>query len=230
MRINDLTATASTVLSDAGGALLAGATGVIAAVRPADKPLHPRGETWTGRLFRHGSTRPCGVPWIDERGEDEALVRYSAAIGLPRGWPDFSGIGMRIEGPQGPADLLMASTGSGSLARFLLRPALGPDGFHSCLLPYEGPTGPVFLGAWPLGGGNLELLHSVEGEPWTPFAELIVAERSVEEPSFAPIQYPLPGLANYDWVERLRAPAYRTARRSRGTSPVHPDQDGPGPG
>jgi hypothetical protein len=34
--------------------------------------------------------------------------------------------------------------------------------------------------------------------------------------SFEPVGNLLPGLETYDWVRRLRAPAYRTARRSRG--------------
>jgi hypothetical protein len=33
--------------------------------------------------------------------------------------------------------------------------------------------------------------------------------------SFDPVRNVLPGLAPYDWVRRLREPAYLTARRSR---------------
>lgn len=47
----------------AGGQVLAEVVRGIAAVRPAAKPLHPRGVVVAGRIERLGSPVPTGSPW-----------------------------------------------------------------------------------------------------------------------------------------------------------------------
>ncbi len=76
--------------------MLAAATRTIALLRPARKPLHPDGEILRGRVRRDGSAPPAGVPWLDDAGEDEVLVRLSRAIGLPAGLPDIHGLALRV--------------------------------------------------------------------------------------------------------------------------------------
>ena len=91
---------ATHVVSSAGGQVLRAATGIVAA-RPAAKPLHPRGAVVRGDLRRSGATtsaRPTrsGVPWLDEPGNDEVLVRQSRSVGLPEGLPDVHGLALRF--------------------------------------------------------------------------------------------------------------------------------------
>ena len=85
--------------SAGGGALLASATGALASVRRAAKPLHPDGEVVAGRLHRRGAGAGAprtGVPWLDEPGEDDVEVRRSRAIGLPSWLPDIHGLAVRV--------------------------------------------------------------------------------------------------------------------------------------
>jgi hypothetical protein len=100
------------LVGSTGGVLLAGATQAIAAVRPAAKPLHPRGEVVRGRVFRRGARPGTGVAWLDTAGEDDVLVRRSRAIGLPGAAPDIHGLAVRVPRPDGGyGDLLFATTG-----------------------------------------------------------------------------------------------------------------------
>jgi len=63
--------------------------------------------------------------------------------------------------------------------------------------------------AWAVGSGR-----------WHEFAELLLDEDPAEETdqpvSFEPVRNVVPGLETYDWVRRLRDPAYLTAEKSRG--------------
>jgi hypothetical protein len=200
----------------AGGRVLEGATHLLSAVRTAPKPLHPRGTVWEARLVRTGTLLPTSVPWLDEAGEETAIVRVSAAIGLPHGWPDLQGLAIRLP-QQGGADLLLASTGAGRFTRFLLRPVRSSS-WHltTTLLPYRGPNGPILLAAAATEPQNYVLLRAEGQGEWVAFAHLRLVRKTDEEPSYDPVRRPLPGLGNYDWVARLRAPAYRRARQDRG--------------
>jgi hypothetical protein len=207
-------------LSSAGGATLATATGVLAAARRARKPLHPRGDLVAGVVRRTGSQTPAGVPWLDEPGEDQVLVRLSRAVGLPSGFPDIHGLALRVPLPDGRrADLLLASTGLGRATRFVLTASRSPQGRPlTTLLPYRAPRGPVVLGARPAREGSYDLLWSAPGGTWHPFGELVLTAAAGADPdvSFDPLLNTLPGLENYEWVRRLREPAYATARRTSG--------------
>ncbi|WP_162602280.1 hypothetical protein [Nocardioides daejeonensis] len=211
----------------AGGALLAGAAGVLGRLRRPAKPLHPRGEVWSACLTRHGrSEPPTGVPWLDDPGTDTAVVRLSAALGLPRPWPDVRGLALRVlDGPAAadglPADLLLATTGSGRISRFLLAPASRTTGHtFTTLLPYRGPQGAVEVSAQASGERRFGLCHATLAGPWQPFATLDLKERLSEEPTFDPLRHLVPGLSQFGWVRLLRDPAYRAARRIRSSRPV----------
>lgn len=204
----------------AGGLVLAAVTR-LAAARPAAKPLHPRGAVVRGTLQRFGAAGATGVPWLDQPGSDEVLVRRSRALGLPDGVPDVLGLAVRVPTPDGGhGDLLFATTGLGPVTRFTLLPARTsrPTAFTT-LLPYRTPAGPVLLGAQPRGPNGFSLSWAAGAGVWHGFAELRLHEESVGEPdalvSFDPVTCPVPGLESYGWVRRLREPAYRTARRSR---------------
>lgn len=202
--------------ASAGGQVLRAATAVVAA-RPARKPLHPRGEVVRGRLVREGVRPRTGVGWLDDPGEDDVLVRLSRAVGLPTALPDIHGLALRVPTAGGYGDVLLASTGTGRVTRFVLTAARRPGGRPmSSLLPYRTPSGPVLLGASERGPGSWRLAVATPRGPWQPFATLVVAEDGEDDSvSFDPVRNQVPGLEVPGWVSRLRAPSYRAARRSR---------------
>ncbi|MFE6648869.1 hypothetical protein ACFVJS_20055 [Nocardioides sp. NPDC057772] len=194
------------------------ATGVLAHLRPADKPLHPHGTVHLAVLRRHpGAT--TGAAFLDEGGSDEVVVRLSRAVGLPEPVPDINGLAVRVPTSGGEhADLLLATTGHGRWTRFLLAPRTRlPDGFFNTLLPYRTPTGPVWLGAQLVDEATWQLMWTRSGTDWTSFATLELIVESDRDPmlSFDPTRSTPPGLEIYGWHRRLRARAYATARRSR---------------
>ncbi len=213
-------ASAARAASSAGGQVLRAATRVIAA-RPAAKPLHPRGSIVQGTLHRTGAQDRTGAPWLDLAGEDHVLVRHSRAVGLPHPAPDIFGLALRVptEGG-GHGDLLLASTGLGRLTRFTLTAARSPYRRPlTTLLPYRTPAGAVLLSAVFRDETTVALAWALRLGAWHPFAELRLHQDPADEAdmplSFDPVKNTLPGLETYDWVRRLREPAYTTARRSR---------------
>ncbi len=205
-------------LSSAGGAALAGATRAVAMLRAADKPLHPAGVTLVGRIDRSGSDPVTGVPWLDEPGEDEVLVRLSRAIGLPEALPDIHGMALRVLSGEDCGDILLASTGWGRLGRFLLTAGRHPESWPlTSLLPYRTAVGPVVLGARATGHASYQLSWAPYDGEWRAFAALELSGEVAEdqEISFDAVLHQLPGLAQYPVVVRLREPAYLRARRSR---------------
>lgn len=226
---------AGLAISAAGGALLAAAVRGVAAARPAAKPLHPRGELVHGTVRRAGSVPRTGVPWFDEPGTDEVLVRLSRAVGLPAGLPDIHGLALRVPVPvergRRPAsgerhgDLLLAHTGAGQLGRFVLTAASRVEQRPlTTLLPYRTPSGPRLVAAHPTGPRTFELAHASPRGAWQRFGVLELSDVPGEDPlvSFDPLLNELPSLTNYGWVRRLREPGYRTARLSRRGRPAGP--------
>ena len=203
-----------------GGAVLGAAAWTVGEVRPAAKPLHPRGRVLVARLRRRGSTPSTGVRFLDEAADEEVVVRESRAIGLPRPLPDIQGLALRVPLPdQTFGDLLLASTGFGRLSRYMLTPSRATYGRPmTTLLPYRTDAGPVLLGSRSDSPGVVSLACSVRGGPWRPFAEPTISTDEAPDPglSFDPVLHAVPGLAQYPAVRRLREPAYRSARRSRG--------------
>jgi hypothetical protein len=172
-----------------------------------------------GRLFRTGAVPATGVAWLDEAGQDDVLVRRSRAIGLPGSVPDIHGLAVRVPRPDGGyGDLLLASTGWGRLTRFVLTASRSPQARPmTTLLPYRTDRGPLLLGARATGAESFELaVASPEGE-WIRFGELRLSARPAGDPeiSFDPVAHQRPGLEQYDAVERLREPAYQSARGTR---------------
>lgn len=204
-------------LARAGGAILSAVTSLVDTVRGAEKPLHPRGTVWESVLERTGHAGPpSGVAWIDEPGTDQGLTRVSTAVGLPPGWPDFQGLALRVTGADGFVDVLLASTGTGRVTRFVLRPARSPQApAYTTVLPYRGPRGPVLLAARAAGEQAYTLSWATAQGPWHSFARLRLARPVDQRISFDPLRFPPPGLEAYGWSLRLRAPAYRTAQRGR---------------
>jgi hypothetical protein len=205
-------------MSSAGGALLAGGTRALATVRPARRPLHPRGVVLRARIYRHGSAEPTGVPWLDDPGQDDAVVRLSRAIGLPARLPDIHGLAVRLGSGDDAGDILFASTGWGRLSRFVLTASRDPGGRPlTTLLPYRTDLGALLLGARAVGVETYELSWAHRGGDWQLFAVLrLSTERAAEQRiSFDPVRHQVSGLHQYPSVVRLREPSYAQARRSR---------------
>lgn len=209
---------ARTAGASAAGQVLAGATRSLAVVRPAAKPLHPRGELMRGRLYRHGLWPATEVDWLDQPGQDDVLVRLSRAIGLPGALPDIHGLAVRVPVEGGSGDLLFASTGWGKVSRYVLTAARAPQTRPmTTLLPYRSPVGAVLLGARANGAESFELSCATHDSDFRVFADLRISRSAVDDPdvSFDPVRHQLPGLEQYPAVELLREPAYRRARDSR---------------
>ena len=174
-----------------------------------------------GTLHRVGAGVKTGATWLDEVGDDQVLVRQSRAVGLPPSVPDVLGLAVRapLDGG-GHGDLLFASTGLGRLTRFMLTAARSPYRRpFTTLLPYRTPAGGVVLSATFQDETTVSLAWPVRSGTWHPFARLEL-DRDVTDGddvplSFDPVENPLPGLETYEWIRRLREPAYATARRSR---------------
>lgn len=216
-------APAARAASSAGGQILRSATAALA-VRPAAKPLHPRGTLATATLRRFSDGHSTGAAWLDQRGDDDVLVRQSRAVGLPAPLPDIFGLAIRVPtGGGSHGDLLFATTGLGRLTRFALTAARSPYRRPmTTLLPYRTPVGAVLLSAVFHSETDVQLAWAHLAGPWHPFAELILDQELDDETtdlpvSFDPVRNVLPGLETFDWVRRLREPAYVTARQSRGS-------------
>jgi hypothetical protein len=211
-------------LAGTAGTALRGVFAGVSRLRPADKPLHPRGVVLAATVHRYGSSEWFDVPWLDEPGSEPAVVRLSRAAGLPAPLPDVFGLALRINPADRPGDLLFSSTGRGRLGRFLLRPSRGTAAFttgpYSTLQPYRTPTGPVLLSATPDEDGGALTVRLAAARPTGPWREfgVVVADLAgaEDEPvEFDPFLHPVPGLANYEWTRRIREGAYSAARRSR---------------
>lgn len=203
----------------AGGAALAVATRATGMVRPAAKPLHPSGRVVRARLDRLGLDPGLGVPFLDRAGTDQVLVRLSRAVGLPEPLPDFHGLAVRVPlDGGGHGDLLLATTGRGSVTRFLLTVSRTPGGRPmTTLLPYRTPSGAVLLGAQVVDDRHVTLSCAHWRGSWREFGQLTLAPDEVGDPGidFDPVRHQVPGLEVPGWVSRLRAPAYSQARSSR---------------
>lgn len=227
------------LISPAAGRGLGSLSGLVARMRLA-RPLHPVGAVLPGRLLRSGAAGgPAGVPWLDERGEDDVVVRLSRGGGLPAWCPDVHGLALRHEVAGRTVDVLLSTTGSLPGARHVLRPQarLG-GGVYTSLLPYRGPRGPVLLAAHPrprraLPADPLALTARLAAAPlrlrlswaeglagrWRPFGWLVVGSVPAYPPPatpdpplrFDPTSAP-PGLDTYPWVAAVRDPAYAAAR------------------
>ncbi|MEW1683136.1 phosphodiesterase [Streptomyces sp. NPDC093594] len=207
--------------------------------------VHSTGVLCSGTLHVSGrGDAVWGVPWLDRHASYPATVRWSRALGTPRRLPDALGLAVRVEdagGPGRPLDLLFTSSGAGRLGRHL--PLLRPDaltGAYSTLLPYRTGGCERVLAAFPVHGPphtpqptlwrelarrpvRFRLCAAAPGEPWRPFASLILdavyAAPGDTTLSYDPNAHSLPGLHPAGRLNRLRDAAYAGSRQGRGAEP-----------
>jgi hypothetical protein len=86
-------------------------------------------------------------------------------------------------------------------------------------VPFRTPAGHLLVGAFPAAlGFSLEVASYRGG--WHRFGYLNLPEWGSEnlehqDVDFDPVLNPVPGLAQPEWLARLRAPAYGASRRAR---------------
>ena len=187
------------------------------------KALHPRGEVLQGLIGRHGAVGSTGVAWLDEAGTNHVAVRLSRSLGLPAPRPDILGMALRIATQPGQfGDVLLATTGTGLISRYVLLPTRrhGLRAYTS-LFPYRTLAGPLLLAAIPTAGSprQYELAYSRPAGPWLPFGTLEVTQTTYRDHdldlSFDPVLNVVPGLETYDWAAQLRRFSYAASRRAR---------------
>jgi hypothetical protein len=202
------------------GRLVAVPLGALARWRRG-RPMHPDGVVLPGVLSRHGAARPWGVPWLDQAGRDDVVVRFSRGLGLPRRLPDLLGLAVRIPaGEGGPVDLLFTSSGTGALGRRIGVPRLRSAVVRGSIMGYRSDAGTLRLAAFPLGDdGRAWGLAAARGSgAWRRFARLdVLAAALADDPDlwFDAVRRPPPGLVPDGPMARFRTPAYAAARRGR---------------
>jgi hypothetical protein len=220
-----------------------GAAGRVVAVplgafarRRRGKPMHAPGAVFEAVLDRFGSRPAWGVPWLDEPAREAVVVRLSRGAGLPPALPDLLGLALRLPGGDGgPVDLLLSSSGTGTVTRFV--PVLrrnAATGYGS-LMGYRSGAGTLRLAARPESppapsdpgplvgevvrrGLVFVLAAARDRADWRPFARLtLVAPTDPVDPDvrFDAVRNPPPGLVPDGPMARFRAPAYARAQAER---------------
>jgi hypothetical protein len=218
----------------AAGKVLAAGFGAVARLTSA-KPMHPRGVLCSAQLERLGRERPLGVPWLDEAGTDDAVLRLSRSLGLPTVLPDVLGFALRVPGER-PVDLLLSSTGSGRYTRLVFLPRHDAARTYGSVMAYSSPRGPIRFAAWATtpslpsgteqlaavaerGDVSFSLASAVGPADWEPFARVRVTGlwAPADPPlHFDAVRHAPPGLRADGPIARLRRPAYAAARDALG--------------
>lgn len=218
-------------VAGAAGRIVAPPLGAVARARHG-RPMHPRGAVFDAVLERVGSAPAWGVPWLDERGRDDVVVRLSRGAGLPAPVPDLLGLAIRLPGEGRPVDLLLTSAGRGPVGRLLPVPRRDSATAYGSIMGYrsdsgvlrfaavadgeQAPSEPAPLAAAVLRKGlGFSLQVARGGGPWRSFARLELTAPG--DPLDCGIRFdavlnPPPGLAADGPLARFRRPAYARAR------------------
>ena len=152
------------------------------------QPWLPPGPTLGARVFRHGLELPVWVPWLDNGGVDEALLRLTCATSLT-GAPVVTSLALRVaQADDSIGDLVFRRPlRSHHSSR---RPAMMTSG------PYLVDSGVISLGARECGAETFELFCLADDGDWVGFADVRVGALPVDGTvlQIDPASNPLPGL------------------------------------
>ena len=205
----------------AAGVVLAAGLGLVAWAS-GRKPLHAVGRTWDAELRIDAPAAHLGVPLLVDRGVHPCTVRVSRAMSTRPGCWDVGGLAVRLPAAGtsgGAADLLLATTGTGRVSRYVLRPVRwAASRSLTTLLPTRAGEHSLALLARPRGDEvvprEYELAASLDGGPWRAVGLLqLRLEQADAAMRFDPIVNELAGTSPPAWVVAVREPAYRWARR-----------------
>jgi hypothetical protein len=174
-----------------------------------ERVVHPRGETYDGRLVVPGGAG-LGAPLLDEPGDYAVLVRRSRSVGLPAPLPDVHGLAVRVLDCYGPGrhqDWLVDSTFGAPLLRRWPVPRFTPA-VYSSLLAYDVGGTRLLLGARPVDDGFALLVATPHG-PWTEvgqvkLGDVVTGGRRVRFDPWTTGG----GIRPAGWVQELRQGAY----------------------
>ncbi|MFI5777909.1 phosphodiesterase [Nocardia sp. NPDC051570] len=200
--------------------------------------FHPDGLPLTGALHALDDdyARLIGAP------DRPVLARMSKAVGLPGGIPDALGLAVRVlDWQDRPWDLALATTGTGPVGRFVLRPVRSwVEARYGSLMPYSFFDGPP---EWIFAEPDSAQPHSVSLEslceyrdghrldfvlcaasllgPPRPLAEITLSRPEIGEHAapgfFDPVLNRPPGVELLPRaVATVRQWAYAGSRRGRG--------------
>ena len=192
--------------------LVGTAFGAVAAVARLARPkaLHPKGITARATLSVTGVGR-TGSPLLDITGRWPATIRVSRAVGLPDAVPDIGGMAVRIHAER-PVDILLASTGTGPLSRYVLTAGWRTTGrTMTSMFPVLIAGRPLLLAAIPgADGGTWTLQHATPLGRWRTLGRLTVDswEDDDEGLHFDPVGNRLPGSRYPRLLRALRDPSY----------------------
>ena len=199
------------------------------------RPIHSRGAVFDAVVTWQGGAR-SGVAWVDQPSgtRQTGVARVSRSLGLPPALPDILGLAVRVDTPDGVADLELSTGAVGLPGRFALTAHRRPVGaWFSTLLPYRGRRGSVMLGARLRGPADLPTSPDQQSRsgpgPWTVdlyaapltgrwrrFATLQLTARPGARDTaalrFDALRRPLPGAGFAAWHRRLREPSYRAVQ------------------
>ena len=186
--------------------------------------FHPYGVAFIATIV--ANDRSTVVP----PGRWNAKVRISRGAGIPEPLPDVHGLAMRVQLPEGPEDVLLATVaGASPFARRVLMPTGGAHARFASLLPFDTERGRRLIGAtthdavgslaWLRADNPLPTFDIVEAQPagdWYATGTLYLNRRLNEDeaaalrfdPSRTPARVSPAGLLN-----ALRPTVYEESRR-----------------
>ncbi|MBA9003940.1 hypothetical protein [Thermomonospora cellulosilytica] len=195
-----------------------------------DRALHPRGRNYRATLHLTGT-----VNAPIEKGDHDVVVRISKSTSTPGGLPDVLGVAFRVHAAAGPVDLLFATTGTGPVARHLLRVRRSFTVPYTTLLPYDVGGRVRVLGLLPAPGRRIpcdldaldaaisagplafSLVTAALSGSWEPWGTLRVHTPlpggSSDTEAFDPQLNCLPGLRPTGPFQRFRRLSYARSRR-----------------
>jgi hypothetical protein len=207
---------AGTLAGGLPGAVIGATFGAVARLRRT-KPLHPHGRVGTGTLHITEPLPHLAVPVLAAEGSHACTVRWSRSVGLPAPLPDIEGLAVRMD--ETASDLLFASTGSGSVTRYVFAPRRpGRHGPQTTLLPVATGAGPLVFKVEPLDHSQPPTSYALsvaQGTAvWRRVGTLETSWGPDQPLRFDPVENPVPGTEQYPLVRALREPAYLLSRRS----------------